>query len=241
MKLTSNQSKKEEQVEIKPNILAEIYYKRLDKLDNMLLSLTSITSIIFTVVASVIGGFSVLYLLPIIIPGVFLPIYFGYYKVISCNDYYKSICYRIIGWCFFIDVTLLYFASSIPLILKNIFPYVVFVTPIINTIALIIFRFHTHMIICNIVECNNEILKLSNRLRKMIIESFLYYIWLWYGFFIYIDYIKFASEVLTSENVPLIITIITIIGLLFIPLGIIYFAKKFFKFSKYLTDLINHV
>ena len=238
MKLTGNQSKKEEQAGTKQNFLVEIYYKRLDKLDNMLVSLISIIGIIFTVIASVMGGVAVLYLLPIIVTGVFLPIYFGYYKVIFCNDYYKSLRYRITGWCFFIDATIVYFISSLALMLRKTFPYIdIGITLICTAVIYIVFsRFHTPMIVCNIVECNDEVLEIASKLRIEVLDLSLYYFYLWYGIFNCLEFLKYFYESIISRNLPLIVYHIIVLSI--ISLIIVCLIKRIKKSLNILTNMI---
>ena len=131
-------------------------------LDNMLLSMSSIIGILFTIIAALISKHAILYFTPLLIPGVFLPVYFGYYRVLIKD----SLEDRVKGWTLFIHGVILYFISMLPLVLRPLESLIsAFIVLAIISVLLMSMPQNRHVlkflrpvdIICNALGCDKRV------------------------------------------------------------------------------------
>lgn len=89
-----------------------------DKLDNLLLFVSSSLGLVFAVLQTVFGIAAVLFFLPLLLVGIVAPVYVGYYR----GAYRGTLIHRVRGWIYLIFGLGVYVWFTISLIAINAFP-----------------------------------------------------------------------------------------------------------------------
>jgi len=146
---------------------------RVDKLDEAFLFLISLTSVIFMIIQAFFGGITfVLYSIPLLVVGVVIPLYYGYWRG-ALED---SAIMRARGWAFLLSGVFGYIAT---VILYNITE----LGPVIWAGSLVLFFFLLWPSSCLLMDrildrifevCNKEISLLDERIATSTMTTGLY-------------------------------------------------------------------
>jgi hypothetical protein len=150
---------------------------RVSKLDSTLLFFCSSLSLLFGLLQSYFGGIQTLiYFIPILIIGWFLPIYIGYIRGALLYD---SVTDRAVGWIYFLFGSIFYVINLLKDILKEKYADNYTIIYVINIIPFFIAILISRYVISNLINgifkiCNKEITANESEMLDYVSNSAFY-------------------------------------------------------------------
>jgi hypothetical protein len=201
---------------------------RADKLDEGFLFLISLTSVIFMIIQTFLSGVSfLLYAIPLLVLGVGLPFYFGYWKGALEN----SVIMRVRGWIYLYFGTFGYVIYIVYSTMKKILPFGSYIQGVILTLFTYISgKFIFYKILPDIFEkCGEEVSPIDEKIAgNTNLEAFLVLFLL----FFYVESISNPKTCQGTVN-PTICFLITYLGF---PLFFLFLLAFYEKDNKRLLE-----